>query len=249
MSLTPKSTKRVLNPSASSAFDDTTLAQLISVTKDNPVDVLQFARMSIAFIDNLRKDVNMSARAGSSANLVLVAKRLFDAFGPGILNDDGLLDFVVTKSGLDMSGRQRNKSRLKRSLQFLADNNLAFRRGRKAVHSTEFFNAIHDEVWLKNSIPTVDRRNGRDCIFINQDIFQSNYTDKYGISVKEDYMEEHLNKRNKPQYKALRRITTCTYGRLQSIVLKEYGVQVSIGVLFACKPFFCLSVSHPLIVR
>ena len=70
-----------------------------------------------------------------------------------------------------------------------------------------------------------------------------NSTKKYSIQPHKS-MEEYTSKRNQEKYKALRLITTCTYKVMQEKILKDHGVEVSTGVLFACKPFFCVPPTH-----
>ena len=234
-SLSPKTTKRVLNPVGPS--DDSTINQLIAVTSENPVDVLQYARMSLALIvESLREEVNREFKAGSNRAVVFIAKKLNDSFGRTILADDNLLNFVITKCGLSLFSS--NRARLRQSLQLLSDNDFASRRGRKTVHSGQFYNVIH-KAWINTSIPTVDRRNNRDTIKIDKKEFEERYTKKYSIQPHKS-IEEYTSKRNQEKYKALRLTTTCTYKVMQEKILKDHGVEVSAGVLFACKPFFCV---------
>ena len=92
---------------------------------------------------------------------------------------------------------------------------------------------IHD-LWIENSIPSVNFRNGRDSVKMSYDKYEHRYAnlnnDKHPVQQKV--------KRGVKVYVASRRVTICTIRKLRSKIMSEKGINISIGLLSYLKPFY-----------
>ena len=91
---------------------------------------------------------------------------------------------------------------------------------------------IHD-LWIENSIPSINFRNGRDSVKMRYDKYERRYANlnngkhpvqqkvKHGVKV----------------YVASRRVTICTIRKVRSKVMSEKGINISIGLLSYLKAF------------
>ena len=108
---------------------------------------------------------------------------------------------------------------------------IAKRRGRPCTDSAtrqEIF-----DVWIDNSIVSVDRRNGRDIV----KMLKKDYDKRYeGISC--DLVSTEKNKRNSDVVKAPRRIATVTVRMLKEIMDIKYGKKISYGIIINLRPSF-----------
>ena len=92
---------------------------------------------------------------------------------------------------------------------------------------------IHD-TWMDNSIPSVDCRNGRQMINMNELNFNKQFGDiNIGVSA-----EIKTNKRGIRQVCVVRRITTCTLRKLQRKIKEKHGLTLPVGTLHQYQPFF-----------
>ena len=91
---------------------------------------------------------------------------------------------------------------------------------------------VHD-LWIENSIPSVDCQNGRELVNCRK----SEYIKKYN-NIKTSPPLDETSKTGTPVYKASRRIVTCTVGKMQSIVQEQYNVKISLGKINNLKSFF-----------
>ena len=74
---------------------------------------------------------------------------------------------------------------------------------------------IHD-LWIENSIPSVDFRNGRDSVKIRYDKYKRRYVNQVKCGDK--------------LYVASRRVATYTIRKLRSKIMSEKGINISIGL-------------------
>ena len=93
------------------------------------------------------------------------------------------------------------------------------------------------DLWIENSIPSVEFRNGRDSVKMRCDKYERRYTnlnnDKHPVQQK--------LKRGVKVYVASRRVATCTIRKLRSKIMSEKGINISIGLLSYLKPFYITS--------
>ena len=91
---------------------------------------------------------------------------------------------------------------------------------------------IHD-LWIENSIPSVDVRNRRDSVKMRYDKYDCRYpnlnNDKHSVQQKV--------KHGVKVYVASRRVATCTIRKLRSKIMSEKGINISTGLLSYLKPF------------
>ena len=91
---------------------------------------------------------------------------------------------------------------------------------------------IHD-LWIENSIPSINFRNGRDSVKMRYDKYERRYAnlnnDKHPVQLKV--------KRGVKVYVASRRVTICTISKLTSKIMSEKGINISIGLLSYLKAF------------
>ena len=93
---------------------------------------------------------------------------------------------------------------------------------------------IHN-MWLENSIPTADRRLGRNVIQIKTNEFLASY---HGIEIPIELLEDGFNKRGVAVTRAERRIATCSAGTIIKTLHTTYNQNVSHGSVLKFKPFF-----------
>ena len=92
---------------------------------------------------------------------------------------------------------------------------------------------VYDE-WIDNSIYTVDRRNGRECVQISE----LNYSQQYTGLVEHPPLQTELSKRGVAMLVATTLISTCTVRKLQIKLEQKHNVKLSIGAIMKIKPFY-----------
>lgn len=96
--------------------------------------------------------------------------------------------------------------------------------------------------WNRNSIVTVDRRDGRDVVTIRKDNFDSIYTD---LVIPNDIVfEEAVSKRGISIVKTTKRIATKTVRQIKNELKTKHEVDLAIGSIVKFKPFYITSPSE-----
>ena len=89
-------------------------------------------------------------------------------------------------------------------------------------------------LWIEDSVPSVDFRNGRNSVKMRCDKYKRRYAnlnnDKHPVQQKVT--------RGVRGYVASRRVATCTIRKLRSKRMLEKGINISIGLLSYLKPFY-----------
>ena len=110
---------------------------------------------------------------------------------------------------------------------------------RRSSLSDETRQQIYD-MWLKNSIPSTDARNGRNIVRLSK----KNYLQSYGqLENKDVVIEEKVAKRGRKYLHANKMIITCTTRSIQK-QLTDIGVDVSLGKIISLRPFFVMVASE-----
>ena len=126
-------------------------------------------------------------------------------------------------------------SYLKRKIILWEENDYKEKRGSSSL-SLEDKQYIHD-LWIGNSIPSLDFRNGRDSVKMRYDKYERKY-----VNLNND---KHLLQRKVKcgfkVYVASHRVATCTIRKLRSKIMSEKGINISIGLLSYLKPFYITS--------
>ena len=105
-------------------------------------------------------------------------------------------------------------------------------RGKHSKVTPEMSQNIYD-LWIENSIPSVDCRNGREFVKIRK----SDYVKRYGNITNSPQLEEN-KKRGTIVYITTRRVVTCTVRKMKSLIMEKYDYNVSLGKINYLKPFF-----------
>ena len=80
LELTPKRAKYLLNS------DQDKVLRMVKLVSDNPVDVLQHAQVSVAFINKLSEDIVQQEKEGSNVCVVSFAKKLSEVLGSKVVS-------------------------------------------------------------------------------------------------------------------------------------------------------------------
>ena len=150
---------------------------------------------------------------------------IINIFGVEKLKESSFLYFLSNQLGM-------NYSNLKRGLGRWIDCGMREGRDRWSI-DLEVRQQIYN-LWLEHSQPSTDNRNDRCKVKISKLDYLKKYT---GIENNAILIEEVTNKRGRVSYVANRMIFTSTVRSLHH-KLAEKEVNVSIGSILNCKPFF-----------
>lgn len=92
--------------------------------------------------------------------------------------------------------------------------------------------AVYD-MWLENTIPSTDFRNGRNCINISKRRFQPHAD----LNTRDFVVEDNINKRGQIIMSSSKLIATLTVRAIKE-KLKNNNIDVSIGTIISLKPFW-----------
>ena len=148
---------------------------------------------------------NLSRNARNLLNLLFIVELvvlLKDTFGDKLRDEEF---FVWLFKILDFKCR----SYLKRKIMRWEENEYKERRGFSSL-PFEDQQYIHD-LWIENSIPSVDFRNGRDSVKMRYD----KYKRRYANLNNNKHLVQQKVKRDVKVYVASRRVATCTIRKLR----------------------------------
>ena len=208
--ITPSRTKRLLN-----AADDSNTVELLA--RSNTIETLQFARAGMSAIAQFN--------APNNRGYVKLAQEIVKVFGAEVVQDDGLLNFILSKCNVSRPWRVRA------SLRYHINNNFSSEKRTKVT--LDIKQRVYNK-WLSSdcSIVTADRRNKRDRVLISENRFLEKYP---GI---QDVNLEKTTKRGTPSYSAVRKITTKTVRQFQKELADTDGIDLSLGIIQNLKPFY-----------
>ena len=118
-------------------------------------------------------------------------------------------------------------SYLKRKIMRWEENEYKEKRGSSSL-SLKDKQYIYD-LWIENSIPSVNFRNGRDSVKMRCDKYERRYVNQNN----DKHPVQQKLKRGVKVYVASRRVATCTIR-----IMSEKGINISIGLLSYLKPFY-----------
>ena len=143
--------------------------------------------------------------------------------------NDEFLRWIAKKIGLERSLRFIGSYKKWKSNHFLET------RGKKKL----LLDTISDE-WYKNSIPSVDCRNGRESVGIRKSL----YLQRYHQDIHHEQPLLGKKERNTVYFQSTHRVLTCTNRKITEIIKEKHGITLPIGTVWCYKPFYITSPSE-----